>query len=61
MQSNDSLIQDYVAALRILDLEGPSVIGRDATAALHRRILERIARLGKLSSSPAPGLPPKKP
>ena len=45
MQSADSLIQDYLAALRILDLEGPSVLGHDATgkvpapaSAAHRRI-----------------------
>ena len=31
MQSTDSLIQDYLAALRILDFEGPSVLGHDAT------------------------------
>jgi hypothetical protein len=60
MQSNDSLIQDYLTALRILDLEGPSVIGRDATTALHRRILERIAQLDKISR-PTPEQPPKKP
>ena len=39
MQSADSLIQDYLAALRILDLEGPLILGHDATAAYRRRLL----------------------
>jgi hypothetical protein len=61
MQSIDDLIQDYLAALRILDLEGPSALGQDTTVAYRRRLLQRIAELDKLSSNPAPGQPPKEP
>jgi hypothetical protein len=61
MQSVDSLIQDYLAALRILDLEGPPVLGQDATVAYRRRLLQRVAELDKRSSNPAPGLLPKRP
>ena len=53
MQSIDALIQDYLAALRILDLEGPSVLGPEATVAYRRRLLQRIAQLDKHSSNPA--------
>jgi hypothetical protein len=60
MQSNDDLIRDYLAALRILDLEGPSVLGQEATIAYRRRMLQRIALLEKLPSKPAPGQPPNK-
>jgi hypothetical protein len=60
MQSADSLIQDYLAALRILDLEGPSVLGHDATAEYRRRLLQRIAELDRHSRNPAPG-PPREP
>jgi hypothetical protein len=59
MQSIDSLIQDYLAALRILDLEGPSVLGHEATVAYRCRLLHRMAELDKRSSNPAPGLPPQ--
>ena len=58
MQSNDDLIRDYLAALRILDLEGPSVLGQKATVAYRRRMLQRIAQLEKLPGSPPPGQPP---
>jgi hypothetical protein len=61
MQSTDSLIQDYLAALRILDLEGPSVLGHDATVAYRRRLLQRIVQLDKHSSNPLPGQPPELP
>ena len=61
MQSIDSLIQDYLAALRILDLEGPSVLGHETTATYRRRLLQRIVELAPLSSSPAPGQTPNKP
>jgi hypothetical protein len=61
MQSVDSLIQDYLAALRILDLEGPSILGHDVTVMYRRRLLERIAALDRHSSNPAAGLPPEKP
>ena len=60
MQSIDDLIQDYLAALRILDLEGPSALGHKTTAAYRRRILDRIAQLDTLSRNPAPGQPPNK-
>ena len=60
MQSTDSLIQDYLAALRILDLEGLSVLGHDASVAYRRRILQRVAQLDKHSSQPAPGHAPNK-
>jgi hypothetical protein len=59
MQSVDSLIQDYLAALRVLDLEGPSVLGYEATTAYRRRILQRIAALDRHSSNPASGQPPR--
>jgi hypothetical protein len=52
MQFIDDLIQDYLAALRILDLEGPSVLGRDITVAYRRLLLERIAELDKNASTP---------
>lgn len=55
MQSIDSLIQDYLAAHRILDLEGPSALGHETTAAYRRRPLQRIVELDPLSSNPAPG------
>jgi hypothetical protein len=58
MQSADSLIQDYLAALRILDLEGPSVLGPETTVAYRRRLLQRVAELDKHSSNPAQ--PPNK-
>jgi hypothetical protein len=61
MRSIDDLIQDYLAALRILDLEGPSVLGSEATVTYRRTLLERIAELDKHSSNPAPGQPPGKP
>ena len=61
MRSIDDLIQDYLAALRILDLEGPSIIGSDATTAYRRSLLERIAEFDKHSSNPAPGQTPKEP
>jgi hypothetical protein len=60
MQSIDDLIQDYLAALRILDLEGPSILGPDATTAYRRSLLERIAELDKHSSNPTPGQDPNK-
>lgn len=53
MPSTDSLIQDYLAALRVLDLEGASVLGSDVTIAYRRLILERIAALDRHSSDPA--------
>jgi hypothetical protein len=55
MQSIDDLIQDYLAALRILDLEGPSVLGPDITVAYRRLLLARIAELDTHSSNHAPG------
>jgi hypothetical protein len=55
MQSIDSLIQDYLAALRVLDLEGATSLGQDTTAAYRRRLLEHIAALDRHSSNPAPG------
>ena len=58
MRSIDDLIQDYLAALRILDLEGPSALGPEATVAYRRRLLQRIAELDTLSRNPAPGQPP---
>jgi hypothetical protein len=61
MQSADSLIQEYLAALRILDLEGLSVLGPEATVAYRRRLLQRVGELDKQSSNPAPGKPPKRP
>jgi hypothetical protein len=60
-QSADSLIQDYLVALRVLDLEGPSVLGADATVAYRRRLLQRIAEFDKHSNNPAPGHPPTGP
>jgi hypothetical protein len=60
-QSADALIQDYLAALRILDLEGPSVLGSDATVACRRRILQRIAELDRHAKDPAPGQLPERP
>jgi hypothetical protein len=60
-QSTDSLIQDYLTALRILDLEGPSVLGPEATVAYRRRLLQRIAQLDRHAGNPAPGQPPKEP
>jgi hypothetical protein len=58
MHSIDDLIQDYLAALRILDLEGPSVLGRDITVAYRRLLLERIAELDRNTSNPTPGKAP---
>lgn len=58
MRSTDDLIQDYLAALRILDLEGPSILGPDAAIANRRSLLERIAELDRHSSNPAPGEAP---
>ncbi len=55
MQSIDDLIQDYLAALRILDLEGPSALDPLATIVYRRRLLHRIAELNPQSSNPAPG------
>ena len=60
MRSIDDLIQDYLAALRILDLEGPSILGPDAAIAYRRSLLERIAELHRHSSNPAPGQDPNK-
>jgi hypothetical protein len=60
MQSIDDLIQDYLAALRILDLEGPSALGQDTTAAYRRSLLDSIAELDTLSRNPAPGQAPNK-
>ncbi|WP_348262623.1 hypothetical protein P8935_22860 [Telmatobacter sp. DSM 110680] len=45
MQSINDLIQDYLAALRILDFEGSSVLGSDFTVAYRRLLLARIAEL----------------
>ena len=59
MRSIDDLIQDYLAALRVLDLEGPSVLGHETTVTYRRRLLQRIAELDRHSSNPAPGQPPK--
>ena len=44
MPSTDSMIQDYIAALRVLDLEGASVLGSDVTIAYRRLILEEAHR-----------------
>lgn len=54
MRSIDDLIQDYLAALRILDLESPSILGHDATSAYRRSLLERIAELDKHSRAATP-------
>ena len=45
MQSIDDLIQDYLAALRILDLEGASVLGHEVTVTYRRHLLQRVAKL----------------
>jgi hypothetical protein len=58
VQSIDDLIQDYLAALRILDLEAPAALDPLATIVYRRRLLHRIAELNKLSSNPAPGPAP---
>jgi hypothetical protein len=57
--SPDALIQEYLSALRILDIEGPAILGRDAIAAYRLRLLKRIAELDQQSRNPAPGKPPK--
>ena len=53
MQSADDQIQDYLAALRILELEGPNVLGPKITVAYRRLLLQRIADLDSRSRSPA--------
>ena len=60
MRSIDDLIQDYLAALHVLDLEGPSALGPDVTITYRRRLLQSIAELDKHSSNPAPGNAPNK-
>lgn len=61
MQSIDSLIQDYLAALRILDLDGPSILDPKTLLAYRRRLLQRVAELDKQSRNAAPGQPPQEP
>jgi hypothetical protein len=60
MRSIDDLIQDYLAALRILDLEGPSTLGHDLSTTYRRTLLQRIAELDRHISKPAPGHAPNK-
>lgn len=55
MPSTDSMIQDYLAALRVLDLEGASALGHEAAAAYRRLLLQRIAELDRHGRNPAPG------
>ena len=56
MQSDDSLIQEYLAALRTLDLEEQSVLRSEVTVAYRRRrLLQRVAELDKRTSIPASG------
>jgi hypothetical protein len=62
MQSDDSLIQEYLAALRTLDLEEQSVLRSEVTVAYRRRrLLQRVAELDKRTSIPASGHLAKEP
>jgi hypothetical protein len=53
------LIQEYLSALRILDLEGPRVLDPLATIVYRRHLLKRVAELDRLSRNPTPGQAPK--
>jgi|GEM_PF-3759558 len=54
MQSINDLIPDYLTALRILDLEGASALGHEATRTYRRHLLQRVAKLDEQSSKTAP-------
>ncbi|WP_348262644.1 hypothetical protein P8935_22970 [Telmatobacter sp. DSM 110680] len=56
--SRDALIQEYLSALRILDLEAPHVLDPLATIVYRRHLLKRINELDRLSRNPAPGQDP---
>ena len=60
-QDADILIQEYLSALRVLELEAPSALDPQTTIVYRRRLLHRIAELEQLSRNPAPGQPPKRP
>ena len=60
MKPIDSLIQDYLPALRVLDLEGAFAFGHETTAAYRRVLLHCIAELDVRSRNPAPGPAPNR-
>jgi hypothetical protein len=55
----DILIQEYLSALRILEVEAPSALDPRTTVVYRRRLLQRIAELGQLSRNSRAGTAPK--